>query len=69
METIPGKYKNGRIKLSRKPRIRREVDVTVVFHDSKKKKLRGLTREQMLRLRGIVGIGGDALEDTERLYS
>jgi hypothetical protein len=69
METIPGKYKNGRIKLSRKPRVRREVDVTVTFHDQKKKKLRGLSQKEFQKLKGIISLGGNALEDTERLYS
>lgn len=69
METIPGKYKNGRITLSRKPRVRREVDVTVIFHKPQKKKLRGLTQAEFQKLKGIISLGGDALEDTERLYS
>jgi hypothetical protein len=69
METIQGKYKNGRIKLSRKPRVRREVDVTVTFHDPpKKSRWNGLTHEEMKALIGIAELGGDALLDTERLY-
>jgi hypothetical protein len=74
METIPGKYKNGRIKLLRKPRLRREVDVTVIFHKPQKrkpqkKKLRGLTQAEFQKLKGIIPLGGNAMEDTERLYS
>lgn len=69
METIGGKYKNGRIRLSRKPRVRQEVDVTVVFHDPPKKRLRGISHQQLEKLKGLVAIGGDALHDTERLYS
>jgi hypothetical protein len=68
VETIQGKYKNGRIKLSRKPRVRREVDVTVTFHDTPKKKFRGFTQQEFQKFKGIISLGGNALEDTERLY-
>jgi hypothetical protein len=69
MQTVKGKYKNGRIQLSRKPRVQEEVDVTVIFHDHQKKRWQGFSQKQFQKLNGIVSLGGNAIEDTEHLYS
>jgi len=69
MQAVRGTYKNGRIKLSRKPRFRKEVNVTVLFHRDSSQNLPGLTSKQIRRFVGLFGLGGDASEDTERLYS
>jgi len=69
METVKGTYKNGRIQLSKKPRTRKPVEVTVVFHTPTKRKLRGLSGREIRKLVALAGLGGDALLDTEQLYS
>ncbi|MBI5471911.1 MAG: hypothetical protein HY961_06155 [Ignavibacteriae bacterium] len=69
METVEGTYKNGRIHLSKKPRTRKPVEVTVVFHTSTRRKFRGLSGKEEKKLVALKGFGGDALLDTEQLYS
>lgn len=69
MQIIQGKYKNGRIRLSRKPKTSKEVDVTVLLPGLSSNDKTGLTKKEVQKLIGLVHIGGDALEDTENLYS
>ncbi|MEK7251503.1 MAG: hypothetical protein AAB209_13890 [Bacteroidota bacterium] len=70
MEAIKAKYKNGRVYLSRKPKVERESKVTVLFPDNgRKKRVVGLNGKQMRKLVGVIALGGDAVEDTEKLYS
>lgn len=69
MEVIKAKYKNGRIYLSKKPRFKKEVDVTVLFPKASPSRIPGLTARQMRKLVGLAKAGGDALRDTEQLYS
>lgn len=69
MQIIQGKYKNGRIRLSRKPKTSKEVDVTVLIPRVSAHRKTGLTKKEVRKLIGLVDLGGDALLDTERLYS
>ncbi len=70
METIKGVYKGGRIHLSRRPRTKSTADVTVIFEKPARRKAeKGLTHRQFHKLVGLFSIGGDALKDTEDLYS
>jgi len=68
MQAISGTYKNGRIKLSKLPRFKKETEVTVYFHPHSSKKFKGLNGIESRKLVGLCSIGGNALEDTERLY-
>jgi hypothetical protein len=68
MEVITGTYKNGRIRLSKKPRTKKEMDVTVYFNPKSKNKIVGLTGKETRELVGLFHLGGNALIDTEKLY-
>jgi hypothetical protein len=68
MEIIPAVYGNGRIMLSRKIRRKKEMAASVVFENSSRKTV-GLNGKDMKKLCGIVQLGGNALLDSESLYS
>jgi hypothetical protein len=66
MQTIEGKYKNGRVRLDVQPRSKRERKATVILHDSEE--IPVVPGKRFRKLIGLVELGGNAVEDTERLY-
>ncbi len=72
MQVIKAIYKHGNIKFLEKPDINKETDILIIFPDNDNKKesnnANNFVGEELLQLCGIISVGGDAVEDSEKLY-
>ncbi len=68
MQTIERKHKGRRVRLNSKPRNKRERKANVLNHDHEEK-IPVVPGKRFHKLIGLVKLGGNAVEDTERLYS
>jgi len=74
MNAYKAKYSNGTIQLLEQPPKQltmKEQDVVVLFLDdvNKENELHTVSAKDLLKLSGIVRLGGDAVKDTEDLYN
>jgi len=69
MQALKAIYDEGNIKLLEKPNINQETEVLVIFPDRlDRKETKDVNGEELFKLHGIISIGGDAIEDSEKLY-
>lgn len=67
MRIIKGKYINGEIKIDVKPEeIKGERTVYVIFPEEE---VKYFDFSEILRARGIISVGGDAVKDSEDIYN
>lgn len=74
MNAYKAKYNNGAIQFSETPPkhfTTKEQNVVVLFLDDgdNANELRTVSAKDLLKLSGIVSLGGDAVKDTEELYN
>jgi hypothetical protein len=67
-KTVKGIYENGEIRLLEDPQIIGKQEVYIVFLDDAKPRVCGIPAGAFQEIDGIVALGGNALEDAERLW-
>lgn len=63
---MKGKYQNGIVKIEEKVDVEGEQDVYVLFPEVK---VKAVDPAELLKIAGIISIGGDAVKDCEDLYN
>ena len=74
MKAYKAKYSNGTVQLLEQPPKQlstKERDVVVLFLDeaNKENESRTVSAKDLLKLSGIVSLGGDAVKDKKALYN
>ena len=66
--TLKVKYQNGVLKLLEKAELTEEALYEIEIKDRKKTEIRYISADKIDQLCGIASIGGNAVEDSEKLY-
>jgi len=66
MRILKGRYVDGVVRIEGRVDIEGEREVYVVFPDVE---VRGIKAGELLKICGIIDVGGDAVKDSEDVYS
>lgn len=66
MKIVKGKYQNGIVKIEEKVDVEGEQDVYVLFPEVR---VKYFDFAELMKAKGIISIGGDAVKDCEDLYN
>jgi hypothetical protein len=65
---VRGIYENGEIRLLEDPQVTGKQEVYIMFPDDEKPRVSGIPASAFQEIDGLVALGGNALEDSERLW-
>jgi len=67
-KTVRGIYENGEIRFLEDPQVKGKHEVYIMFPEAEQPQAAGIPARAFQMIDGIVSLGGNALEDSERLW-